>query len=203
MHPGEAGHRLFLAVFVPDAMHAALRAQCRAWMPSFGPGIRTVPEKNLHLTLSFLGDVTADAVAPLADTVRAICADSPPLRLLVAGSGAFPNAKSPRILWAGVSGDRDDLAELARRLRVACAPFAPQMARDPFKPHLTLARPNGARPWPLLKLLPDEPVFGDWSVDAVVLAGSELRPTGARYTKHDSFPLRGQSSAAKPLNAAL
>jgi 2'-5' RNA ligase len=197
MNPGEKGRRLFLAIFVPDAMHAALEVQCRRWLPSFRRTIRTAPGKNLHLTLAFLGDVGAEPVAPLTNAVRAICAGSPPMRLLVAGCGAFPNAKRPRILWAGVRGDLDPLQELARQLREACEPLAPQMARETFKPHLTLARPNGLRPEPPLSLLPDEPVFGEWRVDSVVLASSELRPGGARYTAHESFPLCGRSASEK------
>ena len=31
--------------------------------------------------------------------------------------GVFPDRRSPRVLWAGVSGDTDALAALARRVR--------------------------------------------------------------------------------------
>ena len=117
------------------------------------------------------------------------------MRLRLAGCGAFPGPKRPRVLWVGVRGDVDALEELARRLRRACEPFAPAMARDVFRPHLTVARPNGARPRPPLELDAREPVFGDWTADVVTLAVSDLSAKGARYAAFEEFSLAGPTKS--------
>jgi RNA 2',3'-cyclic 3'-phosphodiesterase len=167
-------------------MHAALQVQTREWLQHFRRAPRVPPPENLHVTLAFLGEVDDAAIVPLTDAVRTICAGSPPMRLAVAGCGAFPDAKRPRILWAGIRGEVEALRVLALRLREVCALFAPAMAGEEFQPHLTLARPRDRVLRPL-ELSRDAPVFGEWSVESVALAESVLTPEGARYTRREAF----------------
>jgi 2'-5' RNA ligase len=89
----------------------------------------------------------------------------------------------------GVGGEVDALAVLARRVRFACELLAPAIARERFVPHLTVARPDGARPRPPLELSPDTPKLGDWPVREVSLVESRISSAGARYTVRERFPL--------------
>jgi 2'-5' RNA ligase len=196
MKSGASGHRLFLALFVPEALHPALGRQAKAWLTNFGAGLRAVPERNLHLTLAFLGDLPEESHAPLVAAVREICATTPPLSLRLAGCGAFPDARRPQTLWAGVHGDLEPLSGLARRLRAACEPLAPKLAPNPFTPHLTLARPSRTIAKPPIELRPGIPVFGGWKAEAVVLAQSYLGGGPPRYEERDRFAL-GKGPPAK------
>lgn len=201
MNPDPAGHRLFLALFVPEALHPALGRQIKSWVANFGAGLRAVPERNLHITLAFLGEVPEENRAPLVALVREICATTAPLSLRVAGCGAFPDARRPQTLWAGVHGELDVLAGLAGRLRAACEPLAPNLAPNPFTPHLTLARPSRTIAKPPIELRPGIPVFGAWKVESAVLAQSYLGGGPPRYEERERFALGGQRPPAKPPQA--
>jgi 2'-5' RNA ligase len=191
MNPGPASQRLFLALFVPEALHPALGRQARSWLPAFGTGLRAVPERNLHLTLAFLGNVPEENRAPLVAAVREICSSTAPLNLRIAGCGAFPDARRPRTLWAGIDGDLDALSGLVRVLRAACGPLAPKLAPNPFTPHLALARPGGTLAKLPIVIRPDTPVFGGWTAESVVLAESFLGGGPPRYEERDRFHLGG------------
>ena len=74
------------------------------------------------MTLEFLGDADAEEVARRW-TRRA--RDAAPMRLQLAGAGAFPLVRRGRVLWVGLAGDT-----------VAWQ----RLAGDDQQPHLTIAR---------------------------------------------------------------
>ncbi|MDE2970262.1 MAG: RNA 2',3'-cyclic phosphodiesterase, partial [Chloroflexota bacterium] len=60
--------------------------------------------------------------------------------LALEGVGAFPDGGTPRVLWAGVTGETRSLAALARAVDEACAGLGFPRERRAFSPHLTIAR---------------------------------------------------------------
>lgn len=143
--PGEAatndGMRLFVALAPPEAVLDEVDAA----VAPFRPGrhdLRWTSQDAWHVTLAFLGEASATAAARLPPRLERAAARYRPFRLAFAGAGAFPAADRARVLWCGLSGDRDGLADLAASVaagaRRAGAP-APDEGR-PFRPHLTLAR---------------------------------------------------------------
>jgi 2'-5' RNA ligase len=66
------------------------------------------------------------------------------------------------------------------------------MARNPFSPHLTLARAEGIRPNPPIVPQRDVPFFGEWDVKSVVLTQSHLGHGPPSYEECDRFPLVGE-----------
>ena len=103
-------------------------------------GVRLVDPDGVHLTLKFLGNVDSSRVPALTDALDAVGEGAVPFALHLRDVGVFPDRRSPRVLWAGVSGDTEALAALARRVDDACANVGFPREQRPFSPHLTLAR---------------------------------------------------------------
>lgn len=188
--------RAFLAIEIPRAIQLAIWQATSPLRNELGQHIRWTPAENIHLTLKFLGDISPASVDELA---RAICAsvDSiPAFDIQIGGFGSFPNFKRARILWVGAQASTE-LDAVFREVESACAHlgFAPEPRA--FSPHLTVARvkadASSADRNQTTRLLEAATidVLGTARVDSVYLFKSELKPTGAVYTKLFSAPLRG------------
>jgi RNA 2',3'-cyclic 3'-phosphodiesterase len=187
--------RLFVALDPPDPVRrrlAAIQAELRKAGGRHADEVRWAAPEGIHLTLQFLGAVPEERLPALRDAVAAAAAASRPLALEVKGAGGFPSARRPRVVWAGVEGDRDALAGLAADLGRRLAPlgFAPE--ERPFSPHLTLGRARDGRGAPGLGGALVQAAASDsvpWRADALVLVRSHLSPAGARYEALHRFAL--------------
>ena len=160
-----------------------------------GPGpwghLRRTPQ---HLTLRFLGEVTAEQSAALPTLLAPVGDSVAPFELTVEGVGAFPTRAAPRVVWQGVSAGRAELEHLAGRVRAAVAPVFGE-ERGAFVPHLTLFRVRGPRDrQAALELLDgtrSAPPPWRGSVQEFVLKESLLGREGAVHRTLASFPLKG------------
>ena len=204
-----AGGRLRLFFAVPLA--AALRERALQLQQAIaercghgGPRIKWVERANLHLTLRFLGERPAGAVAPLAEVAAAVARERTSIALQVGGVGCFGSRGAPRTIWLGVTAGAEALGELAAALDVALE-VAGLEAREtrPFRAHLTLGRVKESRAAGSLPVAIDEvaaaPV-GPMTVEALDLWGSELTPGGPIYTRLHRFPLGGRSGGRPAAN---
>lgn len=177
--------RLFIAIAVPLAVrHEIARAQGQLRRCAPPSAIRWAAKEQFHLTLKFLGDVTPEQAAELRELVAAICAAFPALSLSASGLGFFPNARKPRVIWAGVDEPTGQLAELQRQLDESMRPFAPAERAERFSAHVTLGRVKPGRHGSLKPVWDHAPHlrdrhFGDWLADEVVIYRSLLTPERA------------------------
>jgi RNA 2',3'-cyclic 3'-phosphodiesterase len=173
--------RLFVAVPLPAPLRERLAAQGRPL-----PGVRWVPDANLHLTVHFLSEVDEGDVPGLTRALADACRAQPAFELALQRMGPAP-ARRPRMVWAWIAPD-PRLGALAEAVAAAAAPFAPA-ARPPRtqNPHVTLARLHGRAPHGL----PDGPLDGRIRVGACELVQSRLGPGGAAYTTLVVLPLAG------------
>jgi 2'-5' RNA ligase len=124
--------RLFIAIELPDEIKKLLEG-----MRTDIPGSRWVPLEQIHLTISFLGEVDDTTVDLLTGALATIKA--PGFNLCFSSTGCFPDRRRPRVLWVGLEPEPllNSLASLVRESVLACN--IPQEER-PFSPHITLAR---------------------------------------------------------------
>jgi 2'-5' RNA ligase len=194
--PAQGVKRLFVAVDIGDEVRRNLQAEQdllrRKW-----PDVKWVAVGNVHLTLVFLGDVYVELVPRLGDVLDGVSAVTPPFTCTVAGLGAFGSRRSPRVVWAGVTGGREPLVALQRQVDEGVRALGLRTEARAFAPHLTLARVKSAGDAVgLADRLADEPdkPFGNAVVDAVRLIGSELTPKGPVYTVEHAAELKGRRS---------
>jgi 2'-5' RNA ligase len=149
----------------------------------------SVPE-NLHITTKFIGHWPEERLRELEDALAGTPVTGP-LEIAIRGLGFFPNARSPRVFWAGITAP-PDLAALARGMDRALAPLGIESEKREYAPHLTLARIKEPVPLAPLReriaLLPSQE-FGVFTAARYYLYQSQLRPTGSVYTKISEFPL--------------
>ena len=176
-------HRLFVALRPPGEM----RAQLLALMGGV-PGARWQDDDQLHLTLSFLGEVDR----PEADDITAALAaiDGPRPTIALHGAGSFDHKGHVHSLWAGVAPDAA-LRQLHNRVNRALLTAGAKPKQRAFKPHITLAR-LGRETGPVgpflarIAGLASPPV----TLDAFLLFESRLGHHGASYEAVARYPLR-------------
>src|SRR5579862_2857826 len=129
--------RLFVALDIPEAVRTSVAALVARLRP-LCPDARWARMEGVHVTLKFIGETPEEKL----EAIEAALANVPtaaPVAVKFRGAGFFPNARRPRVLWAGVEGG-PELSALAREVDSALAPLGIPREDRAFSPHLTLAR---------------------------------------------------------------
>ena len=193
LHSSVVRRRIFVAVALAPALLAAVSGM-RARLAEAESTLRWVPPENLHFTLKFLGGITPPQLAGVVAAAREVAARTQRFSITLAGLGAFPSARRPRVVWAGVSSGADHLVALAEHLDVVLRPAHASREDRPFRPHLTIARVRDAAPVRDLSKEIDalrELEWGCQTVGAICVMESHLRPSGAVYQPVEEVWLRG------------
>ncbi len=187
--------RTFIAVKVgPEAMKEMARL-IAAMSAQAGRGVKWVEPGGIHITLKFLGDTPATLVPRVVEAMGRAAAAMRPLTLSLAETGAFPNARAPRVLWVGLAGDVEALAALQEAVEREVSPLGFPRESRPFSPHVTIGRvregidPSGRQQ--IGRALERAGLHGGypWVVEGVALVRSTLTPSGAVYTVIDTKKL--------------
>jgi 2'-5' RNA ligase len=190
---GQARHRIFVAVRLAPALVEAI-AGVRAVLGETAARLRWVPPDNLHLTLRFLGSITTAALEKVIEATGEAAGETAPFVITLAGMGAFPSRRAPRVVWVGVTDGADRLVALAGALEGALRQRRVPRADRPFQPHLTVARARADGHGPdLSAILPDAAacVVGTQRVAEIAVMESTLRPSGVIYREVATERLRG------------
>lgn len=124
--------RLFIGIGLPPELAHTLALAARDLIS--GNRIRWTPPENLHLTLSFLGQVAPGRIPTIEQALEGI--HSPPLPLELDGAGAFPRAG---ILYVQVK-PTPALLTLAEQVFLSMETCGFAREQRPYTPHITLAR---------------------------------------------------------------
>lgn len=185
--------RAFVAIELPLSVREALMV-CIDQLRKTGAHVSWTPPDNLHITLAFLGDIGADAVARVAGLQDELSANEEPFELECAGLGTFGSARSPRIIWAGVCDSMERLGPLQKRLAERLKEAGFHLEDRPFHAHVTLGRvrsQRGARDLTSALASDKKAQFGRFRVGRLLLMRSHLEPHGARYTLLHASPMKG------------
>ena len=179
--------RLFVAVTLGDT----IETQASAALPrlkGLAPRARWVPPTNLHLTLSFLGEVEAERVPAVKDVLTRVGPAHAPLVLRIEGGGSFGTPAHPRVLWAGVGGDTKALGALQADVAEGLKPLGFEPEHREYAAHLTLARakvPRGDRQLAECVHALQGEKWGEARVDRLLLFES----LGGKYHPRAEVPL--------------
>lgn len=174
--------RAFIAVEINDAIRAEL-ADIQNVLKKADGHVSWIRPQNIHCTLVFLGDIFQSAVDSVADALCQTATGLEPFEVEIAGLGYFGSARSPRIIWAGITGTAP-LMELQNNITAAVLRTGLKPDLKPFKPHLTIGRVRSNRNAAgLVRALEKnkDKSFGVLSVRQVVLMESRLASTGPIY----------------------
>lgn len=175
--------RLFIAIELPDDVKREL---ARLWVDI--PGSRRIPTEQIHLTLSFLGEVDETAMELLTGELARI--QVPEFRLCFSGTGCFPDRRRPRVLWIGLE-PHARLKHLAAGVHEAVLACGITQEERPFSPHITLARLKQSPPRECDAFLDQnkKPKLPPLRVREFTLFQSRLTTQGALHIPIRIFPL--------------
>lgn len=187
--------RAFIAIQLSDDLKRQIR-DLQADVQRQAPGLEKlgwVRPDGIHLTLRFLGDIEEGQIEALRELLQRASAVAP-FALEARGVGAFPDARRPRVIWLGLSGEARAMEKLCHLQKViedgvVEMGFPPEPR--PFRAHLTLARVRDRGPMTALgKILGlnQDRMVGRWTAGSVALIRSELRPGGSVYTTLVELP---------------
>jgi 2'-5' RNA ligase len=193
--------RTFLAVEIDAGIRRAA-AGLQAALAQTGAAVKWVAAESMHVTLQFLGEVDDRDLPAICRTVASTARRHPPFTLRAAGVAAFPNARRPKVVWAGITDGAVELQALFAALEEPLLELGVYRREErAYTPHLTLGRVKGeADGHALAAVLPKHLAWqgGHCLVEEVVVFSSELRRDGPEYTPVGRAPLAGLRPAAEP-----
>lgn len=171
-----ASKRLFVGIELPE--------KCRDELAALDPhlsGLRWLPARQLHLTLSFLGELDLPRETLLREALMGV--KVLPFFLPLAGVGSFNSRGRPSIVWAGVGKGHPHLFLLHRRVQDAVIHAGLEPDLKPFHPHVTIGRARDISKQALQPFLRKyaETEFDLFNVTGFTLFSSILSPEGPTY----------------------
>ncbi|MDD5093745.1 MAG: RNA 2',3'-cyclic phosphodiesterase [Dehalococcoidia bacterium] len=132
--------RAFIALELPKEVKAVLSRLLSQLRAGQERAVKWVDPDGIHLTLKFLGNIPGEKVSAIAEAMKETASEVQPYTLALQELGAFPNLRSPRVVWIGVGGEVSRIATIQKQIDQALAHlgFAPETKE--FSPHLTLGR---------------------------------------------------------------
>lgn len=173
--------RLFVGIELPDAVRQAL-----AELREAHPAARWHGPEQLHLTLSFIGQVEQARVQSIAQAL--VDPPGPSFELAVQGVGYCGSPERPRIVWAGVAGSAP-LHRLQQQVEARLLPLGLQLDERPYTPHITLARVRQGLPLQAFLQRHGALALPAFTVEHICLFLSNGGERGVRYQVLERFPL--------------
>ena len=189
--------RTFIAIELDESVKDGL-AKLQERLKGKAPqgSVRWGRPEGIHLTLKFLGDVPADQIEEITRALQKSCQGFASFSLSCGGLGCFPNLKRPRVVWVGIQEETGTLAQLQKAIEENVAPLGYPTEKRKFSPHLTLGRvqkrvgSGDLRRLGELVGASETGTLGQMEVRSVNLMRSDLRPSGAVYTRLAEMELK-------------
>ncbi len=186
--------RTFVAVPVLQQVRQRAQTIIDRLRPS-GADVKWVPAENLHITLSFLGDVDERNIAEVCRAATQATTGQADFTLVCRGVSAFPSTQRPRTIWIGIAQGSQQLCALQADIQQALVRLGYPAESRQFHPHLTIGRVRRSGPGlrqlsQQLQAMRDQEV-GETYVDQVVVYSSQLMPDKPIYQALARIPLEG------------
>ncbi len=195
--------RTFIAIELDESLRFAIgRVQAKFKRGAPWGSVKWVAPESIHLTLKFLGDTPRARLPEVEAALRTACAGHVEFGITVEGRGCFPSFRRPRVVWVAVRDAQQALTRLQADVEKHVAPLGWPTEERSFSPHLTLgrvARSAERDAEEAIGQMVEKSVveqIGTQQVTAVSLVQSDLRPTGAVYTRLLTVPLAAAGEAA-------
>jgi len=175
--------RTFICIEIPDSIKARI-GKLQDTLRQIDAQISWTKPSNIHMTLKFLGGVPASRIERIKNAVEKTSRGIKPFDIEVSGSGCFPSARSPRVLWIGIADVPEQLKQLYANLEDQLSQVGFECEKRRFSPHLTIGRvrtPHNA------SHVADSLISNSFAPERfhateIVVMRSDLKPTGSIYT---------------------
>jgi len=173
--------RTFIAVEVPEDIQKIVGEYIDI-IAGLVPDVKWVPEKNLHFTIKFLGEINDDVFPRVKECVEQVAKDYSSFTMGISGVGFFPTEDHPKVVWIGADGGVDHLLFLFQDMERCLEHIGFDRESKTFSPHLTIGRAKKFRKVTIPAGLPDFET-AMFNVGSVAIMKSTLTPDGPIYEK--------------------
>jgi 2'-5' RNA ligase len=176
--------RCFVGFFVPEAAKPALLEMQDA-LRELPIDCKYVEPENLHVCLSFLGELDDAAVADAEAKLEAVCGENTGFRLSAGGIKLIPSDSYVRVIVLDAHDDSGSLEKIAEAVKHG-------IGGDAKPPHITLCRVRDVRDKQATAQKIKSLHVGriEFSVGELTLIKSELSRGGPVYSAVRSFKLK-------------
>lgn len=188
--------RSFIAIELSAELKRALTRLQEKLRAGSRARVKWVDPNSIHLTLKFLGNISAEITGEVTRAMEAAARGIRPFHLETKGLGVFPSLKRVQVVWVGLTGDTDRLSQLQQRIDSSLVTLGFARESRPFTPHLTLARlrdqatPDERQNLGQLVASTGFETECSLEVDSVHLMRSQLTREGAIYSRISSITLK-------------
>jgi 2'-5' RNA ligase len=180
--------RCFIAFDIDNPAVRNKLAKAQALVVQTGADVKLVETENIHVTMRFLGDVSAGMVDKVFDEMKQV--QFVPFNIQLKGVGVFPSLSYPRVVWAGIAEGTNELRSIFEQLEQRLRGLGFAADEHGFSPHLTIARVRSARNKAQLADFVKENAeldFGAIRAECLRLKRSVLSPRGPTYSTLREF----------------
>ena len=145
--------RIFIAIELASEIREELVA-VQDKLKKYRADVRWVEPNKLHLTLKFLGYISASQLKNVFKATAKAVERISPFPLSFSGLGAFPELDNPRVIWTGVKEGKGILSRINRSLEgtlkrngfpPVCLSGTGRAEKREYHPHLTLGRVKSSK----------------------------------------------------------
>jgi RNA 2',3'-cyclic 3'-phosphodiesterase len=182
--------RTFICIEIPESIKSRI-GKLQDSLREIEAQISWTRPSNIHLTLKFLGGLTALRLERVKTAVEQASKGIHSFEIEVSGTGCFPSPRSPRVLWVGVSVIPKELQDLYSRIEDGLSREGFEPEKRKFSPHLTIGRirtPHNASQ--VAETLINSGFAAErFRANEVIVMRSDLKPTGSIYTPQSIIAL--------------
>ncbi|MEE9355339.1 MAG: RNA 2',3'-cyclic phosphodiesterase [Methylococcaceae bacterium] len=180
--------RLFTALDPPLAIRQQLLLLRRSI-----PGARWQTVEQMHITISFIGEVEKSLLPEIKEALATITTTTP-LELNLNGVDYFGSNRQPRVLFAKIEPN-PSLSKLNRRINNALFEIGLKTEKQKFIPHITLARLKQTAYQSVGQFMQSEALLKTefFMLNEFHLISSKLSVDGSQYLIEESYPLDSTS----------
>jgi 2'-5' RNA ligase len=150
--------------------------------------IRWISTENLHITLTFLGNISKEQAQELTELLQNDFLNLAPFDVTFSSFLALPSSKSPRVLTLFAT-DAEPLIRVDSIIRHHAKECDIEIEERPYKPHITIARIKGKHHFENLETIKIPTITVH--IQNVTLFRSDLTSESAIYTPIATIELTG------------
>ena len=166
--------RCFIGVLIPENLKDNI-VKMQQSIKSLPIDCKAVEQENLHICLSFLGEVNDENLGILCKNLDMVCSEHHSLEVGVSGIKFIPNEKYVRVIVLECISA--DLGILSKNIQQ-------NVGGDAKPPHITLCRVKniGENEQTIKKMKEIESCVGMFEISSIQLIKSQLEKSGPVYT---------------------
>jgi 2'-5' RNA ligase len=183
---GGAYIRAFIGFLLPEAARKDV-TNAQKTVGSLPASCKMVERENLHVSLSFLGEVEEDKIGPTADSLKVICDKHQTFEVVADKIKLIPNENYVRVVVLNTASKTGDLEEISSEIRE-------KVGGSVKPPHITLCRVRRVvdKKNFLCGVKKIDNIDIRFVVDSISIIKSELSPKGPMYSVVKKIKLGGR-----------